>query len=48
MFMIATFLYMDFLIIYKWFQTYEGENTRNAPSIIATMIAIYAEFGGNE
>lgn len=38
-FMACTFLYMDFLIVYKWYSTYE--DTRDAPSIISTMIAVY-------
>lgn len=41
-FMVCTFVYMDYLIIYKWFQDYSEEANANAPSIIATMIAIFA------
>ena len=41
-FMIMTFVYMDFLIVYKWLNLYE--DTSQAPSIIATMIAVYARF----
>jgi hypothetical protein len=39
---------MDYLIIYKWFQDYSGESSAKAPSIISTMIAIFAEFGSEE
>lgn len=38
-FMACTFVYMDFLIIYKWSTNYQ--DTKNAPSIISTMIAVY-------
>lgn len=44
-FMLATFVYMDYLIIYKWSIDYTGEKSAQAPSIIATMIAVYAGFG---
>ena len=44
-FMLATFVYMDYLIIYKWTQDYTGVKSAQAPSIIATMIAVYAGFG---
>lgn len=46
-FMLCTFFYMDFLIFYKWSSDYTGENSRWAPSIINTMIEVYAGFGGN-
>ena len=39
-FMSCTFLYMDFLIVYKWCKNYD-EDTTQAPSIISTMIAVY-------
>lgn len=39
---------MDFLIIYKWNTNYSGENSKNAPSIIATMISVYAGFGDSD
>ena len=44
-FMLSTFVYMDYLIFYKWTIDYHGENSKNAPSIISTMIAVYANFG---
>ena len=44
-FMLCTFFYMDFLIILKWCQNYTGSLSKNAPSIIATMISVYAGFG---
>ena len=44
-FMLSTFVYMDYLIFYKWTMDYSGENSKNAPSIISTMIAVYAGFG---
>jgi V-type H+-transporting ATPase subunit a len=39
LFMGCTFLYMDFLIIYKWTQHYP--DPRTAPSIISTMISVF-------
>lgn len=44
-FMLLTFGYMDFLIIYKWLSSYTDQS--QAPSIISTMIAIFVEFGGD-
>ena len=44
-FMVTTFVYMDFLIVYKWATIYE--DTAQAPSIIATMIAVYAGFSSD-
>lgn len=44
-FMLCTFAYMDFLIIYKWSKDYSGEKSQYSPSIIATMISVYAGFG---
>lgn len=41
-FMICTFVYMDYLIIYKWFQDYSSSAGAKAPSIISTMISIFA------
>jgi V-type H+-transporting ATPase subunit a len=38
-FMSCTFLYMDYLIVYKWTQVYADSHT--APSIISTMISVY-------
>jgi V-type H+-transporting ATPase subunit a len=38
-FLLCTFVYMDFLIIYKWFTYYL--DTQKAPSIISTMISIF-------
>lgn len=45
-FMLCTFFYMDVLIFYKWGTDYSGERSRLAPSIINTMIQVYAGFGG--
>ena len=39
-FMCCTFLYMDFIIIYKWNTNYDAD-TSKAPSVISTMIAVY-------
>lgn len=39
LFMGCTFLYMDFLIIFKWTQQYP--DSRTAPSIISTMISVF-------
>lgn len=44
-FMLCTFFYMDVMIIIKWAQNYHGELSKNAPSIISTMITVYAGFG---
>ncbi len=44
-FMAVTFVYMDFLIVFKWLNRYDSET---APSIISTMIAIYAQFGTDD
>jgi V-type H+-transporting ATPase subunit a len=38
-FLACTFLYMDFLIVYKWFTNYK--DTKTAPSIISTMIQVF-------
>jgi V-type H+-transporting ATPase subunit a len=38
-FMCCTFVYMDYIIIYKWSQNYE--DTSKAPSVISTMIAVF-------
>ena len=46
-FMLSTFVYMDYLIIYKWNLDYSGEKSKEAPSIISTMIAVYAGFGAD-
>lgn len=46
-FMCTTFVYMDVLIIIKWSTEYVGEETKNAPSIISTLIGIYASFGSS-
>ena len=45
-FMSVTFVYMDYLILMKWTIDYSGEKSAEAPSIIATMIAVFAGFGG--
>lgn len=47
LFMLCTFVYMDVLIFIKWNTSYVGDETAEAPSIIATMISVYAEFGGD-
>lgn len=39
LFMGATFVYMDVLIVLKWLTTYK--HTENAPSIINTLIAMF-------
>ena len=44
-FMLCTFFYMDFMIVYKWSKSYSGDTLQHAPSIIATMISVYAGFG---
>ena len=46
--MLATFVYMDYLIVLKWRMDYSGEKSKDAPSIIATMIAVFAGFGGDD
>lgn len=38
-FLSCTFLFMDYLIIYKWLTKYK--DTRTAPSIISTMIQVF-------
>jgi len=38
-FMGCTFVYMDYLIVYKWSNSYSDATT--APSIISTMISVY-------
>lgn len=43
--MLCTFVYMDFLILYKWSSDYTYEKSSKAPSIIATMISVFAGFG---
>lgn len=44
-FMLCTFFYMDAMIIIKWLKNYSGEQSQYAPSIISTMISVYAGFG---
>lgn len=44
-FMVCTFAYMDFLIIYKWNSVYP--DTKDAPSIITTMISIYVHMAAD-
>jgi V-type H+-transporting ATPase subunit a len=39
-FMCCTFVYMDFIIIYKWSSNYDSD-TSKAPSIISTMISVF-------
>ena len=48
LFMICTFAYMDFLIIMKWNTEFVGPATSKAPSIISTIIGIYAGFGKSD
>jgi len=38
-FMSCTFVYMDYIIIYKW--GVEWTDTSKAPSVISTMIAVF-------
>ena len=45
--MLCTFVYMDYLIILKWTTDYTGERSKDAPSIISTMIAVFGGFGGD-
>ena len=45
-FMGCTFVYMDFIIVYKWSR--EFEDSSRAPSIISTMIAIYVNMGKHD
>lgn len=47
-FMLVTFVYMDYLIILKWSMNYMEEKSKDAPSIISTMIAVFAGFGGDD
>lgn len=44
LFMTCTFVYMDYLIVYKWMSVYE--DSRKAPSIISTMIAVFVNMAG--
>lgn len=44
-FMLTTFFYMDFLILFKWFKDYSGSNSKDAPSIISKMISVYTGSG---
>ena len=43
-FLLVLFGYMDFLIVYKWLESWDG-NTANAPSIITTMINMAMKLG---
>jgi len=45
-FMCCTFVYMDFIIIYKWNQTYEDPS--KAPSVISTMIAVFVNMAKDD
>lgn len=45
LFLMVTFLYMDFLIIFKWNTSFSDNSSQTAPSIISTMIGIYVGFG---
>ena len=42
-FMTCTFVYMDYLIVYKWMSIYK--DSKAAPSIISTMIAVFVNLG---
>jgi V-type H+-transporting ATPase subunit a len=42
-FLLCTFVYMDYLIVYKWLSSYP--NSASAPSIISTMIQVYVGIG---
>lgn len=44
-FMLCTFVYMDYLIIFKWSQAYDNPTT--APSIISTMISVYVNMASD-
>lgn len=44
-FLLCTFIYMNFLILYKWFYHYNQDYLYQAPSIISTMITVYTGFG---
>ena len=46
--MSVTFVYMDFLIVYKWSKDYSADKSKDAPSIIATMIGVFAGFGDSD
>lgn len=46
-FMCCTFLYMDYLIIYKWSTDYSAD-TSKAPSIISTMIAVFVNMAKDD
>ena len=45
-FMACTFVYMDFIIIYKW--NTQFSDSSQAPSIISTMIAIYVNMAKHD
>ena len=47
LFMLCTFVYMDYLIFLKWTMDYSGNKSAEAPSIISTMIAVFAGFGAD-
>ena len=44
-FLLCTFVYMDYLIVYKWLSTYASPSA--APSIISTMIQVYVGIGSS-
>lgn len=46
-FMCCTFVYMDFIIIYKWSSNYDSD-TSKAPSIISTMIAVFVNMAKDD
>ena len=45
-FMSCTFVYMNFIIFYKW--STDFTDSSKAPSIISTMIAIYVNMGKHD
>jgi V-type H+-transporting ATPase subunit a len=46
-FLLCTFIYMNFLILYKWFTNYHNTDLSKAPSIISTMISVYIGFSSS-
>lgn len=46
-FMCCTFVYMDFIIVYKWSTDY-SQDTSKAPSIISTMIAVFVNMAKDD
>jgi V-type H+-transporting ATPase subunit a len=48
MFLLVTFGYMDFLVIYKWLSDFTGEKSISAPSIINQMINLPLKAGSTD